>query len=115
MNFLHALNLYDIQRGSRTYVGPEIYSLSPPPLFCRVLRNLLTFVGRERVGARPPALQASLATKGNGVGVFVRIVGGWYRPIFDLACQDVTEQLAELDGVARTGEAFVCHAQIMAR
>ena len=38
----------------------------------------------------------------------MRIVGAIKRAVFDLACENVPDQLAELNWIARAEQAFVC-------
>ena len=85
-----------------------------PTLLGRILSDFLALVSRKRISARPSALQAALAAKSYGGRVFVRIRGGSGLFILDLAGEDIADQLAKLDGVARAGEAVRCHAGIMA-
>jgi hypothetical protein len=55
---------------------------------------------------RLAALEATLAPKGDGCGVFVGVGGGIWRAVFDLAGEYVAYQLAELDGIAGAGKAL---------
>ena len=85
-----------------------------PSLRGGLARNFLAFFGRERIGAGAATLQAALAAKSDGGRVFVRIVGAIRRAVFDLAGENVADQLSELDGIVRAFEAGGCHARIMA-
>ncbi len=85
-----------------------------PSLLSGFARNFLAFFGRQRIGAGATTLQSALAAQGDGGGVFVRIIGASRRAVFDLASENVADQLSELDGIAGAFEACGRHARIMA-
>src|ERR1700722_15912090 len=88
-------------------------SLFSPAFFCGVLSDLLTLGWRQRISSGSTALQSALAAKRHGGRVFVRVGRGRDSAILDLAGEDIADQLSELDGIARAGKAFDCHAPIM--
>jgi hypothetical protein len=87
---------------------------STPSFLSGLARNFRAFFGRKRIGAGASALESTLAAKLDGGGVFVRIDSAVWRLIFDLARENVADQLAELDGIAGACKAFGCHARIIA-
>lgn len=77
-----------------------------PSRFCGFLGKSTALCRCEGIGASATALQAALATKGDGGGVFGRIDGSGGRTVLDLAGENVAYQLAKLDGIAGAAQAI---------
>lgn len=79
---------------------------SPPS---GVLRDFFAFGRREGVGAGPTALQATLAAQLDSGSILGGVFGAIRCSVFDLAGQNIADQLGELNGIARALKALCCH------
>jgi hypothetical protein len=80
-----------------------------PTFLSSYLGNRFALRRGKRVGAGATALQAAFATQGDGGLILCSIFGAVRRTVFHLAGENVTDQLAELYGIARALEALGCH------
>jgi hypothetical protein len=71
-----------------------MFLFSPPAGFSGFAGNLGTLFRRHLSRSRRASLQAAFAAKGDGGLVFVRIFGTWRGAVFDLAGQNIADQLA---------------------
>lgn len=64
-----------------------------PAALGSVLRDFLALFGGKRIGSGTSALKSAFAAKGDGGLVFVRVFGGRWRAVFDLAGENIPHQL----------------------
>ncbi len=91
--------------GSKRYSREWLYRTTG---FVRISRDFRPAFWRKLLRPRLAALQTPEATQLNRSGVLSIL-----HSIFNLPRGDVAYELAELDGVARAGDAFHCHGLSM--
>jgi hypothetical protein len=80
-----------------------------PTLLSGLPCDLFTLGRCERIGPGATALEATLAAKRDSGLIFGGVFGAGRRLIFNLAGQNIADQLAELYGIAGAGKALCCH------